>query len=379
MPYQKDGGKMWYCRVRTRGGRTAIHPTGTPLRNAAVRVEAWVKEVRGNLDKVGILDAIIDKRITLADAYALGEEGVRAKFEAEAIAAADTNMTPLLTEFIEQKRKATRGSASADDYERQIRALFPATPFLRSQMTVPSIARRLDALPHSDPTKNRYRAALSGFCRWLVRRGDLQTNPAREVGGYTERDGRDVWYDRETSLRVLRAIVGDTYRAREALMCATGMDWSDCTRLRVRDLDLKTLEVRCHGSKTKYRNRTIRITERDLIPLIRPALANKLPDAMVFEGGHRAAIKWHHRAVKAAKAPPSTLHDWRHTYAVNALKQGQPATVVAHQLGHRDANLVWTRYGRFVPGSADYKEQTEAIQADPSTKPATEPKTQHAS
>jgi hypothetical protein len=59
---------------------------------------------------------------------------------------------------------------------------------------------------------------------------------------------------------------------------------------------------------------------------------------------------------------------WWHTYAVNALRNGLSATVVAHQLGHRDANLIWTRYGRFVPNATDYQ---KAIEADSATDPAT--------
>lgn len=49
------------------------------------------------------------------------------------------------------------------------------------------------------------------------------------------------------------------------------------------------------------------------------------------------------------------------------LRAGYRPTVVAHQLGHRDANLVWKRYGRFIVDERDYvldKAGMEQIMAD---------------
>ncbi len=48
------------------------------------------------------------------------------------------------------------------------------------------------------------------------------------------------------------------------------------------------------------------------------------------------------------------LHDLRHTYAVNALKRGLRAEVVARQLGHRDSSMVNRVYGRYLPDASDY-------------------------
>ncbi|MGV3707580.1 MAG: tyrosine-type recombinase/integrase [Gemmatimonas sp.] len=368
MPYLKAGGKTWQTRVKTRDGRRVICSTETTSLKTAKSVEAWANGVRDRLDPHGILEAIADRRIGLAEAYVLGEEGVRARFVRELEEALDVDLSPLLDEWIGIKRKATRGSVSADDYERQILTLFPEKPLRKSLLTVTAIARRLDALKVSDPTRNRYRAALSGWCKWLVRRGTLNTNPAREAGGYAERDGRDTWYEQPVAEKIIQAIPDVVYRGREAMFAGTGMDWSDADRLKVADINLRTLTVRCYGSKSKWRNRSIRITEGWTVPYIKAALANKLPDAKAFEGGERVALKWHHRAVAAVDAPKSTLHDWRHTYAVNALRNGLSATVVAHQLGHRDANLIWTRYGRFVPNATDYQ---KAIEAGSATDPAT--------
>ena len=59
-------------------------------------------------------------------------------------------------------------------------------------------------------------------------------------------------------------------------------------------------------------------------------------------------------AQKAAGISGHTLHDLRHTYAVNALKKGYKPTVIARQLGHKDASMIDKVYGRFIPGESDY-------------------------
>ena len=48
-------------------------------------------------------------------------------------------------------------------------------------------------------------------------------------------------------------------------------------------------------------------------------------------------------------------HDWRHTYAVQALRDGESPQVVAHQLGHKTAATVHAVYGRYVPIASDYR------------------------
>ncbi len=71
--------------------------------------------------------------------------------------------------------------------------------------------------------------------------------------------------------------------------------------------------------------------------------------------------------MKAAKLDPAyTQHGHRHTWAVQAIRDGIPLHVVAHQLGHRDPTMTLRVYGRFVPTSSDYRNAT-----DPKTEPST--------
>jgi integrase len=140
-------------------------------------------------------------------------------------------------------------------------------------------------------------------------------------------------------------------------MCATGLEWQAIERLRACDVDLAAMTVFAQGSKTPWRTRTTRIVAENTwcVPYIRPALAGRIGNALLFPAiTERATLDAHHEAVAALGLNESTLHDWRHTHAVQLLRDGYTAQVAAHQLGHRDSYQVLTRYGRFIPSELDY-------------------------
>lgn len=375
-PWRKQGRPGFVTRVYA-GNRQRVCSCGTTLKSVAQAVQGWVDTLHQSPDarSQAVLDAIVDRTITLPDAYRLGVEGTLARLAALEADAADVNLAPLLEEWLTLKAKARRGAATTPTYRRQILALFPESPLRRSLLTGPVIAQRLDALPVADPTRNRYRAALSGWCRWLVRRGVLTTNPARTIGGYAEPLKPVRFRSMADAERVVRCLVSANDRGRAALMAGTGMDWSDTVRLRVRDLDwsgdLPT--VQCHGSKTPWRNRVIRITQAWAIPYVQEVVRGKLPDALVFHGANGPTLRRHKLACDAAHVERFSLHEWRDTYAVAELQAGQRPEVVAHQLGHKDPSLVWSRYGRYIPQAKDYR---SAI--SPATQTATHHRTRTA-
>ncbi len=49
-----------------------------------------------------------------------------------------------------------------------------------------------------------------------------------------------------------------------------------------------------------------------------------------------------------------TLHDWRHTHAVQLLRDGYSEQIAASHLGHKNTDMVRTKYGVFIPGKEDY-------------------------
>ncbi|HEV8217855.1 MAG TPA: hypothetical protein VGP95_18515 [Gemmatimonadaceae bacterium] len=96
---------------------------------------------------------------------------------------------------------------------------------------------------------------------------------------------------------------------------------------------------------------------------IRPALAGKLPGALIID----AMPEW--RAIREQRAAashlsiaaigedefgPHSLHDWRHTHTVALLRAGYDEQIAADHLGHKDTGLVRKVYGRFKATAFDY-------------------------
>lgn len=220
------------------------------------------------------------------------------------------------------------------------------------------------ARPLSASTRNGYHSALSCFADWLVGRGVLTDNPMRRVKRIPSKPPRTNFYSLEEAEAVLAAHV-QPFAALEAFMCLAGMEWQSVQRLRVGDVDLKDRTVRCRGSKQPWRNRTVMLVE-EVFPFamqyIAPVLRGPSPDELIFAGIRKdQALDQHRIALERAGVKDSTLHDWRHTHAVQLLRAGYPESYVAHQLGHKDTALVRSTYGRFVPKQTDFHEIREAI------------------
>jgi integrase len=351
-PYRQKGRKAWKTRVRHPDGRSIVAGCDTESGTTARAMSRWVDQLYNDRTPAAltVLDAIVSGLMKLPRAY----DG-RHDLTALITSFGDVDIEPYVEKWHAEKAKARKGAASADKYLMQVRQLLAqGETFARSNFTRRTIDAHLRGLDVQDPTRNRHKAALSSFAKFLVREHVLEANPVREIEGWGEGDGRLVYYEREQAKALIEALA-QPYAAIDALMCGAGLEWQAVERLRVRDVNLAETTVQAHGGKTRWRNRLCRIVEAWCVDYIRPALAAKLPDALVFDGVKEWwALRAHQAAAEAKGLPKSTLHDWRHTHAVLMLRAGYKPTVVAHQLGHRDTSLVWKRYGRFSVDSRDY-------------------------
>jgi integrase len=352
MVFRNQGRRSWKARVRHPDGRVKVCGCDTEQRSTAKAMEGWAKQLYQDrtVEGLAVLDAIVAGRLTLPRAF-----DHRNDLKALIRDADDTNIEPLVELWRAAKSKSRKGAASAEKYEQQVRSLIhKAKPFPRSRFTAATVRAHLKALPHlEEPSRNRYKAAFSSFADYLVDEGQLDRNPVRDVKGWSEGEGRVVYYERDQA-QALIAALPQPFQAIEALMVGAGLEWQAIEAMKARDVDLDAMEVTAHGGKTRWRNRRCRIVEDWTAPFIKPALAGKFDNQPVFSVTRFMAYKAHAAAVKAIGLPHSTLHDWRHTHAVLMLRSGYKPTVVAHQLGHRDTNLVWKRYGRFAVDSRDY-------------------------
>jgi integrase len=280
---------------------------------------------------------------------------------------------------------AEEGAASADTYLWQLGVLYPEIAekaFTLEHFTKVELAARLDALDVQGPTKNRYKLAASGFAKFLVRRGVLETNFVRDIEGFGENEERVVYYERPEAQRLVFGLA-QPWAGIAAFAGGFCMEWGGLAALLVRDVSLLAGEeqVYVRGTKTKNRLRTVHLVEENrwLLPVLRAAIAGKAPNARVFAGlnkskalreQRRVATALEIRAVGEDRFSQHDLHDWRHTHTVQLLRDGYSEAIAAAHLGHANTHLVRTRYGLFVVTKADYARRvttTEPATTTPTT------------
>jgi integrase len=350
-PFLSQGGKTYKGRVRDRQGRRYIRSLGTRSRTEARLVEAWLTDRRDRGDWRTI-DAVIAGRVAALDAYRRANDGTLAEHLDAMDTKANEDSEPDLAVLVAEWAWVAR----SPKYVRQVRGMIPeGARYPRGRFTRGAISAHLASLHCAEPTKNRHRVALSQFARWLVEREYLTANPVRDVRGFRERDPRMVHYTREERRRVADRSL-PMYRVTEAFMWGAGLEFQAVRALRRRDV-VGQNEVHARGQKSRWRTRVVRVTDPDAWAIIAPYLSQHLPDSPLFPGlSERRLLEAHVHACELAGVERSTLHDWRHTYAIQALRDGLPPQTVKRQLGHSPHSTMLERvYGAWLPrGDADY-------------------------
>lgn len=200
-------------------------------------------------------------------------------------------------------------------------------------------ARGLDAV-----TVARKLAAVRSFYRFLVRRGVVERNPARETRG-PRRAQKLVSFlpiDEATALVDARAL-GGAARDRDVaileLLYATGLRVSELTGLDVEAVDRTERTVRVLGKGRKerivpYGAPAARALERYLAP--RPAARGAL---FVNARGGRLTDRSVRNVVRRAARSAGvvrrvTPHTLRHTFATHLLDAGADLRAIQELLGH---------------------------------------------
>jgi integrase/recombinase XerC len=187
-------------------------------------------------------------------------------------------------------------------------------------------------------------AALRSYYRFLVRRGRLPTNPAREVRTPRLPKRLPGYLPVDESEALLRADFGARRwgtrdRAILELLYATGMRVAELAGLDVDDLDLRDGAVKVTGKGRKER---IVPVGRKAIEAIEAYLPSGHPGAgPLFRNGRggRLTVRSLHRIVGAwARAAGLdrrvTPHTLRHTFATHLLDAGADLRLIQELLGH---------------------------------------------
>jgi hypothetical protein len=179
-----------------------------------------------NRGEFALIDGLADKEIS---AMALLVEYRRDPMLVEAKKALDDiDLVPLVDDW--HAWLLNERVASADRYVEQVRRLLvPREVFPRSAFDRKAIRRHLDSLNVTGSTRNRHRAAFRQFAWWLLERDYLDANPVNDVRSSTENDHR-MRYLTPPEVRLHNAALPEPYRALEAIMAGTGMEWGAIVR-----------------------------------------------------------------------------------------------------------------------------------------------------
>lgn len=232
------------------------------------------------------------------------------------------------------------------NYVRQVRAFIPVgSPLLVPEFRRATIAGFLGSLDTTAATKKRYRVSLSMFARALIEQGLIDANPARDIAIKTPRAESEA-----ARAHVLRCLTMDQaklvceatndpeQRALEALMAGSMIEFGACHTLMARDIDFRLRTVHADGRKTSFRSRHIEVTEDWAWKMFNEYARPLAPNTPVFSISVYTALKRHQRTCRLLKLPETTLHQYRHTFAVTWIQRGALGEMRADQ-----RNGAWLR------------------------------------
>ena len=203
----------------------------------------------------------------------------------------------------------------------------------------------------SPATITRCTASLKSFYAYMLGRGAVKTNPAKNVAALkVERKCPEILTSKEAELFLEQPKCVDEKGYRDhamlELLYATGIRVSELIGLDVGDVNLAGGFIRCR-SKTRERiiplYRTAIKALRDYITDIRPRIISGPDEQALFvnmNGGRMSRqglwkiIKYYQEKAEISK--DITPHTLRHSFAVHLLENGADLRSIQEMLGHAD-------------------------------------------
>lgn len=359
--FDKNGIKQIYVPVV--GGRPVQRSTGSNSPKMAARMKDMVTALKRDREW-DLLAAVTSGRLSLGQLY---DAYVTRALDTLRLRLRAVDLEPLVDSWIAAKRAERGDTGTFDHYLAQVRTLIPeGQPFGSADLTVPRIQTWLTGLTVSTGTRRHYYAALSSFIEFCVSMGALEASPL--VRGRIKRPkknaARERWILEADAIRLVERAEG-IYKPLEALIQGTGAEiggvltWSrNPVGILRRDINLEAGTAYIRGTKAVSRAR-FAIIRPWAIPFIRDYVSGMLPNAHPFAGVTRyMAYHFHLAACKAAGLSDYTLHDARHTWAVNARLRGISLEDIAEQLGHKGIASTML-YAKYKP-TMEQRQQAEA-------------------
>lgn len=384
MVYRRKGRPGFSFQARTQTGweQIGVGDTGKPL---AQRIEQMWETLASEHRAWDILNPIIESgRLRPNKIKALYDLWISTKHDVGEIRhrLADTDVEPLVAEYMAVYRKRGFREATAKYTESHIRYLLPKdVPRLASSLTEDALTTKLYEYQDkhgagvSPDMLRKVHSSWSGFFAYLVRPKRLYaTSPMTHVIRPEATKPTPRFYELDSVIRIVEGQPTVKRKALMALMYGSGIETAvvvgiDDARkplpgLTRADFDPDSHEARAAGAKTHTRDRVALIAEWAW-PHVWAYIRELTPHAPIAPHDRSTLGDWHREVVRALKLKPEyPLHGARHHWAVRMLRSGTPVAVVQSQLGHATAKETLDLYGPFIPSGEDRKKWERRVTAE---------------
>jgi integrase len=316
-----------------------------------------VRDLAGRL-LFPLLGARLQSRITTSDlhaAYRGGDQALRALIEQKDL----TRLSVLMRQYLRERPTRTQ-ALTQQQIERFIEEVGEHATV--DDLTGEKVGRFLAGLVKlsggdgvaSNATKNRYRAALHGFCSWLVARGHLTRHPIAHGSVKRADEGKHRRLpdlsaaEQQQYLHALETEGGPLVRLVARVAIATGADVAELIRrtdgqpeaLRVRDClfaGVKQPRVRLKRTKVgKSPERLVPVTWAVAAEIEAHIAQRGLgPHDFVFGTVEDWRWRFAHEAARLTVGRPQLRRkDLRHVAAINWRRSGADLQQIKEWLGH---------------------------------------------
>lgn len=368
-------GKVYWCRITAPDGRRRqVSLKARDPETARLHYTELTKLSDPRAQAGDLLQRVFDGKLSVRTLY-----DARVRGEISLLRASSTD--PDLAEYVEgwhkwltSRSKRPVDERTATDYLRQLRTLIPkGKGFRRSKLTRVAVEHWLDGQPCSTSTRARHFAALRSFVKYLAKHDVVSRSVLSDVDAPSNGPARSKFMPFEQVKRVLAAMPTAEHRAFIGLAFGSGLELGVLNAIRVADIvDAANHTLLAPGTKNTGRHRYV-IVDAWAWPYVEQQAKDKTPNAPLFDiQSDNARDEFYsaqiavgltgalpdgvtpanaHRKGASLRGLFHTVHDCRHTYAVNRMtgddgESKRDLQFIADQLGHSDLQMVSRIYAK---------------------------------
>lgn len=366
MPWQRDNGVYYVNRQFGPLGRIAKSLRTENRNEAGAREDAllWLKKE----EEWDLLRAFKEGDLSLREVktgYDRDSLGYLRQKLVEAVTLADA---------IEETENTVQGRNELSDYtwsdyraklEMFAEFVGPEVPVKKALQgdKIAAFKRHRHKEGRARQTINNDLSAIAKLGEIAVEKGWTDEKPELSRYGYERR----IEYLTSDQIQEYLDALRPEFRPLMQVLLATGIRLGQAESLRVRDLKVEDPEeggvLMVTEKKTRGGDRPVSITSR-LVQILRAHVRENSLDRgeRLFSIPRRTVQKEHNRAREEIGYPEYTIHDHRHTAAVQMAKAGTPIHLIQEQLGHSDVKTTRELYANYHPDHAEVRPHLERVE-----------------